>query len=393
MSAFAVDWLNLLFRWAHLIVGIGWIGTSFYFIALDLSLRRRESMPEGVYGTAWEVHGGGFYHVEKYLVAPKQLPPDLVWYKWEAYLTWVTGFALLVLQYYWHADTFLISRSVLPMLPSQAVVISMLSLAGGWLIYDRLCKSWIGRNTTLLAIALFILIVGAAYIFTHVFSGRGALIHVGAFVGTIMAVNVFGVIIPNQKKIVAALMAGRAPDPALGATGKQRSIHNNYLTLPVLVMMVSSHYPMLFSHPDSWLVVALILVMGGAARHFLNRHDAGDPFHRIAWTLPVVAVALGVAVYLTAPRSAAGLAGIEVSEAEVLKIVGTHCVMCHSSNPSHEGFDAPPKGVVLVSIDDIRRNGQQILAQAVNGDAMPLGNETGITPDERRALGAFLVNR
>ena len=393
MSAFAVDWLNLLVRWAHLIVGIGWIGTSFYFIALDLSLRKREQMNPGVYGTAWEVHGGGFYQVEKYLVAPPTLPPDLVWYKWEAYLTWVTGFLLLILQYYWNASTFLISRDVMPLLPSQAIVISILSLAGGWLVYDRLCKSWIGRNTTLLAIALFILIVGAAWGFTQVFSGRGAFIHIGAFVGTIMAVNVFGIIIPNQKKIVAALMAGRAPDPALGAQGKQRSVHNNYLTLPVLVMMVSSHYPMLYAHPDSWLVVALILVMGGAVRHFLNRHDAGDPFSKIGWTLPVAAVALAGAVYLTAPRSVAGLAGVEVSDAEVIRIVGAHCVMCHSSRPSHEGFDAPPKGVVLVSIADVRAHADQIMAQAVNGDAMPLGNETGMTQEDRRALGAFLLNR
>ena len=223
------------------------------------------------------MHGGGFYHVEKYMVAPKTLPPDLVWFKWEAYLTWVTGFALLVVQYYWNANAFLIDRAVLPLLPIQAIVISVLSLAAGWFIYDRLCKSPIGENTPLLAVLLFVLIVVTAYIYTHVFSGRGALIHVGAFVGTIMAVNVFGVIIPNQKKITAALLAGRAPDPALGATGKQRSVHNNYLTLPVLLMMVSSHYPILLSHPHSWLIVALILVMGGTVRHFLNRHDAGDP--------------------------------------------------------------------------------------------------------------------
>ncbi len=203
MSPFAVDWLNLLVRWAHLIVGIGWIGTSFYFIALDLSLRKREAMREGVYGTAWEVHGGGFYHVEKFLVAPKELPPDLLWYQWEAYLTWVTGFGLMILQYYWRADVFLINPDVLPLLPVQAIWISVVSLAGGWLIYDRICKSAIGRNTLLLAIVVFALIIAAAWFYSHVFSGRGALIHVGAFIGTIMAVNVFGVIIPNQKKIVA----------------------------------------------------------------------------------------------------------------------------------------------------------------------------------------------
>jgi uncharacterized membrane protein len=392
MTAFLIEWLNLLVRWAHLIVGIGWIGTSFYFIALDLSLRKREAMREGVAGTAWEVHGGGFYHVEKYLTAPKDLPPDLLWYKWEAYLTWVTGFALLFLQYYWNADAYLISRAVMPLLPAQAIVISILSLAGGWLIYDQICKSPIGKNTPLLAATVFVLFVAAAFLYSHVFSGRGALIHVGAFVGTIMAVNVFGVIVPNQKKIVAALMAHRQPDPALGAVGKQRSVHNNYLTLPVLVMMVSSHYPMLTSHPQSWLVIALILVMGGSVRHFINRHEAGDPLAKIAWALPVAAVALIAAIYLRAPRTDPAMAGMNVSEGQVLNIVGKHCVMCHSTRPSHEGFDAPPKEVVLLSIGNVRQNAEQILAQAVNGDAMPLGNETEMTDDERRALGAFLLN-
>ena len=390
MSAF--EWLNLAIRWSHLVVGIGWIGTSFYFIALDLSLRKRETMPEGVYGTAWEVHGGGFYHVQKYLVAPSTLPPDLIWFKWEAYLTWVTGFGLLIVQYYVHARAYLIDPSVQPLLPAQAVVISILSLGAGWLIYDRICKSPIGRNTTLLAVLVFALIVFAAFVYSHVFSGRGAFIHVGAFVGTIMAVNVFGIIIPNQRKITAALLAGRPPDPALGAQGKQRSVHNNYLTLPVLVMMVSSHYPMLFSHPQSWLVVALIIVIGGSARHFLNRHDAGDPLAKIWWTLPVMAVGLAAAIWLTAPR-ALDTSGVAVNEGEVLTIVAKHCVMCHSARPSHEGFDAPPKGVVLVSIDDVVRNKEQVLAQAVNGDAMPLGNETAITDQERAALGAFLQSR
>ena len=393
MSAFVVEWLNLLVRWAHMIVGIGWIGTSFYFIALDLSLRKREGMREGVYGTAWEVHGGGFYQVEKYLVAPAELPPDLVWYKWEAYLTWVTGFLLLVLQYYWNADAFLISKDVLPMLPSQAIFISVASLLAGWLIYDRLCKSRIGKNTLTLAIAVFFLIVAAAWFFSQVFSGRGALIHVGAFIGTIMAVNVFGIIIPNQRKIVASLIAHEKPDPRLGAIGKQRSVHNNYLTLPVLLMMVSNHYPMLTSHPQSWLIVALIIVMGASVRHFLNRHDAGDPLEKIAWALPVAAVALGVAVYMTTPRAVPALAGVSVSDSQALAIVTKHCTMCHAQHPSHEGFDAPPKEVVLTSIEDIRRHGPQIMMQAVSGNAMPLGNETGMTPEERQQLGAFLQSR
>lgn len=392
MSAFLLEWVNLIIRWAHLVVGIGWIGTSFYFIALDLSLRKRADMPEGVYGTAWEVHGGGFYHVHKYLVAPKTLPPDLIWFKWEAYLTWVTGFGLLIVQYYVHARAYLINPSVMPLLPAQAVAISVLSLGAGWLIYDRICKSPLGRNPTVLAVLVFGLIVFAAYVYGLVFSGRGAFIHVGAFVGTIMAVNVFGIIIPNQKKITAALLAGRAPDPALGAQGKQRSLHNNYLTLPVLVMMVSAHYPMLFSHPHSWLVVALIIVIGGSARHFLNRHDAGDPLAKIWWTLPVMAVGLAAAIWLTAPQRIV-TEGVTVTEGDVLAILGKHCAMCHSPRPSHEGFDAPPKDVVLLTIDDVVRNREQVLAQSVNGDAMPLGNETAMSDQERAALGAFLMGR
>jgi len=391
MSSFAIDWLNLLVRWAHLIVGIGWIGTSFYFIALDLSLRKRENMRDGVAGTAWEVHGGGFYHVEKFVTAPKELPPDLVWYKWEAYLTWVTGFFLLVLQYYWNADVFLISQSVLPLLPSQAITISIVSLIVGWFVYDYLCKSRIGGNTMLLASVVFGLIVGAAWIFSQVFSGRGALIHVGAFVGTIMAVNVFGIIIPNQKKITAALIAGQAPDPRLGAIGKQRSVHNNYLTLPVLVMMVSGHYPLLTSHPHAWLLVALIVVMGGSIQRFLNRHEAGDPLGKFVWSLPVAAIALAVAIFLTAPRGDGSFAGIEVGDADALRIVGTHCAMCHVQYPSYDGFDAPPKDVILRDLDDIRRHRDQILAQTVFGDAMPLGNESGMTRAERDQLGAWIL--
>jgi len=391
MSAFVVDWLNLLFRWAHMIVGIGWIGTSFYFIALDLSLRKREHMREGVAGTAWEVHGGGFYHVEKFLTAPKDLPPDLLWYKWEAYLTWVTGFALLILQYYWNADAYLIDRAVLSLLPVQAIVLSVGSLIVGWLAYDFLCKSRIGGNTALLALAVFVLIIAAAWFYSDVFSGRGALIHVGAFVGTIMAVNVFGVIIPNQKKITAALLAGEAPDPRLGAIGKQRSVHNNYLTLPVLVMMVSAHYPMLTAHPHTWMVVAMIVIMGAAVRHFINRHDAGDPLARIAWALPVAALALAGAMYLTAPPTRASFAGLEVSDEVAFRIVGSHCVMCHTEYPSHEGYEAPPKGVILGDLGDVRRYREEILNQAVYGNAMPLGNENGMTRADRDELGAWLL--
>ena len=303
MTAFAADWLNLLLRWSHLIAGIAWIGTSFYFIALDLSLRRDDDAPEEVAGAAWEVHGGGFYRVEKYAVAPPALPEHLTWFRWEAYLTWMTGFALLVVQFYLDAATWLIDREVMPLASWQAIVISVASLAAGWIVYDALCRSMIGANAAVLAVVVFVLIVAATFGYTQVFSARGALVHAGALTGTIMAFNVFAVIIPNQKKVVAVLLAGHAPDPRLGDVAKQRSMHNTYLTLPVLLLMVSGHYPMLTGHPHAWLLVALIIVGGGCARHFLVHHEVGTPFASIAWTLPVTAVALAVAVTLTAPAS------------------------------------------------------------------------------------------
>ncbi|MEM1045077.1 MAG: urate hydroxylase PuuD [Pseudomonadota bacterium] len=389
MEVFIAEWLNLLLRWAHLVVGVGWIGTSFYFIALDLALRKREQMTPGVQGTAWLVHGGGFYHVEKYMVAPDNLPPDLKWYQWEAYLTWVTGFALLVVQFYWNAEAYLIDPSVMDLTPVQAIAISVVSLAAGWFIYDGICRSPLGRNTTALAVCLFVLIVLSAIAYTQIYSGRGALIHVGALVGTFMAVNVFGVIIPNQKKVTAALIAGETPDPEMGRIAKQRSLHNNYLTLPVLLMMVSNHYPLLTNHPHAWLLVALVLVMGAMVRHFINRHDAGDPMASFAWTLPAGGVALLAALVLTAPSGSLST-GPAVADEVALTITQTHCAACHGANPSHEAFDEAPKGIVLETTADLRRYAPLVLAQSVHTDAMPLGNETGMTDEDRARLGAWL---
>jgi len=391
MTAFALDWINLAIRWFHVIVGIAWIGASFHFIWLDFSLRAREGQAPGVFGTSWLVHGGGFYHVEKYLVAPEKLPDDLHWFKWEAYLTFLTGFALLVVQYYLNASAFLVDPAVMPMTGGEAIIFSVLFLLGGWIAYDLLCRSPIGNHTGWLALSVYLLIVGAAFIFTHVFSGRGALIHTGAMVGTMMAANVFRVIIPNQKKITASLLRGEAPDPKLGKIGKQRSLHNNYLTLPVLLFMVSNHYPFLYSHPQSWLVVALVVLAGGMIRHFLNRVDAGDTPQSVAWALPVAAAALGLTIWWTAPSSIA--VDEKVSDQEVLRITQTHCVMCHQAKPTHEAFKGgePPKGVMLNSLEGIRKNAAQVLVQAVQGKAMPLGNETGMTDKERAQLGAWLA--
>ena len=390
MEAFLADWLNLLLRWAHMVVGIGWIGTSFYFMALDYSLSKRERMNPGVLGTAWQVHGGGFYHVEKYTVAPPTLPDVLHWFKWEAYLTWATGFGLLIVQYYFHAEAFLIDPGVMALEPWQAIAISVVSLVAGWFIYDGLCRTKVGENTTLLALSVFALILIAWVLYTKVFSGRGAFIHVGALVGTIMAVNVFGVIVPNQKKMIAQMIAGLTPDPRYGEIGKQRSIHNNYLTLPVLLMMVSQHYPFLFTHPQSWLIVALIIVIGALVRHMLNRIEADDHWDSYGWVLPITAMALITAIYVTAPTPRVLTAGPAVSNAEAQTIVSRHCVTCHSRHPSHPAFKEPPKNVALDNVGEMRRFAQQIYLQTVQNRAMPLGNQTGMTDDERDALGRWV---
>jgi uncharacterized membrane protein len=388
MDVFVADWLNLILRWAHMVVGIGWIGTSFYFIALDLGLQKEKRAPAGVSGDQWQVHGGGFYHVRKFAVAPPQLPEHLVWFRWEAYLTWATGFGLLVVQYYWNARAYLIDPTVMDLTPTAAISISIATLVAGWLIYDVICRSPIGERPVVLSAVVFALIVVASYGLSQVFSGRGAFIHVGSLVGTIMAANVFLVIIPNQKKMVAQLIAGKEPDPKYGAIGKQRSVHNNYLTLPVLLMMVSNHYPMLYSHPYSWLVVALIILVGGLVRHLINRHDAGDDFNAYSWAAPVAAIALASAITVTAPRPATS--SVQVADSEVLAIVSHHCAVCHARRPKHPGFAEAPKDMRIETIGDVRQYARLIRVQAVQSNAMPLGNETRMTIEEREKLGAWL---
>jgi uncharacterized membrane protein len=389
MDVFLGEWVNLLLRWAHMIVGIGWIGTSFYFMALDYSLDTNERKSKGVYGTAWEVHGGGFYHVEKFTVAPPQMPSHLQWFQWDANLTFMTGFGLLIVQYYLHAKSYLIDPSVMPLETWQAVAISVASLLAGWAIYDGLCRSPIGRHTVPLGVCVFVLILLAAVLYTKVFSARGAFLHVGAFVGTIMAFNVFMIIIPNQRKVVAQLIAGEVPEARYGQIGKQRSTHNNYLTLPVLVMMVSPHYPFLSAHPQSWMVVALIIIAGAMIRHYINRVDARDDWNSFGWAAPVAAFALCCAIYVTAPRAPAATGA--VADADILAITAKHCTMCHSRKPTHESFQEPPKNVTLESIDSIKKYAPLILTQTVQNKAMPLGNQTGMTEDERAKVGAWIA--
>jgi uncharacterized membrane protein len=274
--------------------------------------------------------------------------------------------------------------------PWQAIAISLASLLAGWFAYDGVCRSPVGRNPALLAGVVFVGLLAAAYGYLAVFSGRSAIVHLGALIGTIMAVNVFALIIPGQKKITAALTAGREPDPALGALAKQRSVHNTYLTLPVLVFMVSGHYPMLIGHPQAWLLAGLVIVGGAAARHLLMRHEAGDPLSKIAWTLPVIAVALLAALWVTAPAERQA-SGATAPDADVLAIVQQHCAVCHAADPPHEAFPAPPADMVISSLDDVRRHGEAIDQFAVRTEIMPLGNETGMTDAEREMLGAWIA--
>ena len=386
------EWLSLVLRWLHVIAGIAWIGSSFYFIHLDLSLQPRPGLPEGVKGDAWQVHGGGFYHMVKYLVVPSRMPDDLAWFKWEAYATWMSGFALLVVVYYLGADLFLIDRSILDLTAPQAATVAFVSLAVAWLAYEALCRSPLGNNETLLALIGYGFLVALTYAFTHVFSGRGAFTQIGALIGTIMVANVFVVIIPNQKKIVAALMAGAAPDPALGNQGKQRSVHNNYLTLPVVLLMISNHYPLLFATRYNWLIVAIVLAIGPIIRHFYNSRHAGlgSPW----WTWGVAAAGMAAVALLSAagPRlSRDGARPTGATFAAVQDVVLSRCSMCHAAEPVWDGIAAAPKGVMLDSARRILDHARLIEVFAVRSDAMPPGNVTEMSGEERQLLATWLA--
>ncbi|MBX6321575.1 MAG: urate hydroxylase PuuD [Rhodospirillaceae bacterium] len=390
MTSVLWEWASLAVRWLHVIAGIAWIGSSFYFIALDLGLRRRDGLPEGAAGEAWQVHGGGFYNMVKYLVAPARLPDELTWFKWEAYTTWLSGMGLLVLVYYMAADLYLIDRSVLDIPPWIAVAFSLGALMFGWTGYDLLCRSRLGRNDRALAAVGFVLLVALAWAATRVFSGRGAVMQMGALIGTLMVANVFFVIIPNQRKVVADLIAGRAPDPALGRAAKQRSLHNNYLTLPVVFVMIANHYPLAFASRWNWLILAIVLVVGAAIRHFFNARHKGAPSPWWCWGVAVAGMA--AIVWLTAQPAVAPAAAATAPEAltgAAEEIVLSRCSMCHAAEPVWAGLATPPKGVVLESPAEIRARAREIALVAAHTRAMPPGNVTGISEEERGVLAAW----
>ena len=385
-----MDWASLLLRWLHVITAIAWIGSSFYFIWLDLSLRKAARLPDGVHGESWSVHGGGFYHVQKYMVAPDSMPKELHWFKYESYFTWISGFALLAVTYYWGAEAFLIDSSVRDLSVSQAIGISIGSLVAGWIVYDVVCKTPIGRNLLLLGAAVYMIIILAALAYGEIFGSRAALLHVGAVVATWMTGNVFFIIIPNQKKVVASLQRGETPDPALGQQAKQRSTHNNYLTLPVLFMMLSNHYPMTFVGEDLWILVGLVVLIGAIIRDYFNTSHSGAAGLRVRWQWPTASALIIILALWTRPETLALDGQQVVTDQQVHSIVMTHCAGCHAARPTAAGYTAPPKGVILETLSDVQKYKAQVYAQSVSSQAMPVGNLTQMTLEERAILGHWL---
>jgi uncharacterized membrane protein len=388
MEAYAGEWLQLLIRWVHLITGIAWIGASFYFVFLDNSLlppKRQVDIDDGIGGELWAIHGGGFYVARKFKVAPAQLPDPLHWFKWEAYWTWISGFALFVVMYYAHASVYMIDKSVADIAPWQAIALSVALLVGGWIFYDQLCNRMGLAREKALAVIMIVFFTVVAWGLSHVFSGRAMYLQVGAMMGTIMAWNVYFVIIPAQRKLVEAKERNEAPDPMYGLQGKQRSVHNNYFTLPVLFIMISNHYPMTFGYRHAWLVLIAILLLAAFVRHFFNLRHKG----RTVWAIPVSAgvatLLLAIAIAPEKPKEAA------YSFADVQKIVAERCATCHAAKPTQPGFNDPPKGFMLDTPALIVTNAQKINEQAVVSKVMPIGNLTNMTEAERAVLAAWIA--
>jgi uncharacterized membrane protein len=376
LEAYLLEWLNLAVRWIHVIVGIAWIGASLYFIWLDNHL---EPSPDSrVAGELWAIHGGGFYRAEKFKVAPARMPATLHWFKWEAYWTWMSGLALLSLMYYANAELYLIDPAVMPLSKPAAIGIGLAFLVGGYALYEGLCRSPVGRSDTLLSIILLLLLALAAWTLTRVFSGRGAFLHYGAILGTIMVANVAHVIIPGQRRMVEAMQAGREPDPRDGLMGKQRSVHNTYFTLPVVFTMISNHYATLFGHRWNWVILVLLTLAGALVRvWFVMRHKGRAP----AWVWIAGVAFFVVAAALVTPRREAQT--VPAAFSDVKQVLDIRCVSCHADKPSFQGLPEAPKGVKLDSPERIRAQALAIHQQSVLSKAMPPGNLTGMTDEER----------
>jgi uncharacterized membrane protein len=390
LSDYWWDWGNLGFRWLHVVAAIAWIGSSFYFIALDNHLRPPEDERDakrGVGGESWEIHGGGFYRIEKFRLAPATLPEPLHWFKWEAYTTWLSGFALLVVVFYVHADTYLVDPGVRDLSSGEAIALSIAGLVVAWVVYDALCRL-LGERQLLLALAVFAFVTLSAWASWELFAGRAAYVQVGSMIGTMMVGNVFFVIIPAHWELVRAKEEGREPDPAANARGKLRSVHNNYLTLPVVFAMLSNHFPFTYGHRNGWIVLVVLMAAGAWIRHYFNLRHSG----RNVWIIPataaiaVIAVAFAIRPSDTVSRASAREAVSPVSFAQVHSIVQRRCVPCHAGA-------AAPQGVRLETRADIEAHADRIRALAVDSHAMPLGNATHMTQAERDRLRVWLDSR
>ncbi len=396
------DWAAFAVRWLHVVTAIAWIGSSFYFIALDLGLRKAPDLPPGAHGEEWQVHGGGFYQIRKFLVAPEHMPEHLTWFKWESYATWASGAALMAIVYWLGGELYLIDPAKADLALWQGVAISAASLTVGWIVYDRLCRSGLGERPTALMLLLFALLVAMGWGYDQLFTGRAVMLHLGAFTATIMTANVFFVIIPNQKIVVADLMAGRKPDPKYGRIAKLRSTHNNYLTLPVVFLMLSNHYPLAFASAYNWVIAALVFLMGVTIRHWFNtRHArAGAPW----WTWVATALLFAAIIWMSTLRGGETIEEAEArpmtpAEARLVaatgfetaqEVIQSRCAMCHSREPAWDGIARAPRGVVFDTPADMARRARSILLQAGITDAMPPANITFMEPQERAAIRRWI---
>lgn len=378
------DWVAFAVRWLHVVTAIAWIGSSFYFVALDLGLKKVPHLPVGAHGEEWQVHGGGFYHIQKYLVAPENMPEHLIWFKWESYATWLSGAAMLMIVYWVGAELFLIDPSKADLATWQAILISAGSLTVGWILYDFLCKSPLGNNPTSLMLLLFVILIAMSWGYNQVFTGRAALLHLGAFTATIMTANVFFIIMPNQRIVVKDLQEGCIPDPKYGKIAKLRSTHNNYLTLPVVFLMLSTHYPLAFATQYSWVIASLVFLTGVTIRHYFNTKHAtgkGPTWTWLATTLLMILIAwLSTASSWTGDYDALDDQAMTAHESryaaaegfnEVAIIVQGNCAMCHAREPFYDGIRNAPKGLYLETNADVARAARQIYIQAGVTHAMP----------------------
>ena len=394
------EWTELILRWFHVIAGIAWIGSSFYFIALDLSLKQNKNLPDKSHGEAWQVHGGGFYHLVKYLVAPSKMPSELTWFKWEAYATWVSGFALLALIYYAGAELYMIDIVKYDLEKYDAVIISLLGVVFGWVIYDFVCRLSLKTNVYVLISSIFILITVMSWAYSEIFSYRGAFMQIGTVLGTIMVANVLMIIIPGQKKVVASLLANETPNPIHGAIAKQRSLHNNYLTLPVIFIMISNHYPLIYATKYSWIIISIILIIGALIRHFFNiKHTGAKPPY---WVCVPIIILGSIIFYisdlgkpkLNNVKNTATLIELipEKTLVSAQEIIVSKCSMCHAKEPLWENMKNAPKLVNLETPTDIINNIDNIYKQSVLSYAMPPGNISFLEENERSLINQLYMS-